>query len=114
MTTPPAGAAPRIVKTFLVLLVPVLVIVAFFAFGFATIRGESEVAMHFMTGEDFERLHIRCIFIGIGAVLLDLFLVWHLWRRRSQENETHVAEPRTGAKLRPSRFRRSRTAARHV
>ena len=69
-------------RTLLVLLIPVLAIVAFFAFGFAAIRRESEVAMHLFSEEGFVRFRIQCILTGSVALLLDLFLIWYLRRRR--------------------------------
>jgi glucan phosphoethanolaminetransferase (alkaline phosphatase superfamily) len=68
-----------------------LAIIAFFAFGFLTVRRESEVAMHLFTDEDFARFRSTSLAVGIVAVLLELMVFWYLWRRYSRKNETHAA-----------------------
>ena len=68
-----------------------LAIIAFFAFGFLTIRRESDVATHLFTNEDFARFRSASLAVGIIAVLLELVVFWYLWRRYSRKGETRAA-----------------------
>ena len=78
-------------KVFAILCSVGLAVVAFIAFGFLTIRRESEVSMHLFTDEDFARFRATSLAVGIIAVLLDLLLIWYLWRRYSRKDETQAA-----------------------
>jgi len=70
-------------KLLIVLGIVVLSVIAFLAFGGATVRRDSEVAMHTMTDADFVRTRIMFISVGVVASVLDLFLVSRLLRRRT-------------------------------
>ena len=69
----------------------VLAIIAFIAFGFLTVRRESEVAMHLFTDEDFVKFRSTSLAVGIVAVLLELIVFWYLWRHYSRKDETRAA-----------------------
>lgn len=77
-------------KALMILAAVVLAGVAFMAFALATVRRESEVAMHVYSDEEFIRARITFIVVGVSASLLDLFLLWRLWRRRKRK-EFHAA-----------------------
>ena len=78
-------------KALMLLAAMVLAVVALIALAFATVRRESEVAMHLFSDEQFVRARITFIVIGVAALLLDLFLLWHLWRRHSNRKKTRAA-----------------------
>jgi len=77
-------------KLLIILGILVLSVVAFLAFGCATVGRDSEVAMHTMTDEGFARARIMFISVGAVASVLDLFLVSRLFRRRTHREETHA------------------------
>jgi len=78
-------------KLLMILLAVALPVVAFFAFALATVRRESEVAMHIFTDEGFIRARITFITVGVVASALELFVLSRLLRRRSHQEETDSA-----------------------
>ena len=56
-----------------------LAAVAVIAFGFLTIRRESEVAMHIFTGEGFVRFRMISAVVGVAASVLECWFVWKLY-----------------------------------
>jgi len=69
-------------KPLMILVAVVLAIVAFFAFAFATVRRDSEVAMHLFSDAEFARARITYITVGVVALVLELFVLSRLFRRR--------------------------------
>jgi len=72
-------------KLLIVLGIVVLSVVAFIAFGCATVRRDSEVAMHLTSDADFIRTRLLFISVGVVASVLDLFLVSRLLRRNGSK-----------------------------
>lgn len=70
-------------KPLLILVAVILAIVAFIAFGLATVRRESEVAMHFVSDEEFVRNRIIFFTVGTVAAVLELLVLSRLARRRA-------------------------------
>jgi hypothetical protein len=87
----PWGYRAMRMKPLMMLLALGLPIVAFFAFAFATIRRESEVAMHIFTDEGFLRARIIFITLGGCATVLELFVLSRLLRRRSHREKSNSA-----------------------
>ena len=56
-----------------------LAAVAVIAFGFLTIRRESEVSMHIFTDEGFVRFRMISAVIGVAASVLECWFVWKLY-----------------------------------
>jgi hypothetical protein len=79
------------VKVFAIICSVGLAIIAFFAFGFLTIRRESEVAMHLFSDEDFSRFRSASLGVGIIATLLELYVFWYLWRRCARKDKARAS-----------------------
>ena len=72
-------------KLLIVLGIVILSVSAFVAFGCATVRRDSEVAMHTMSDQDFTRTRIMFFSVGVVASALDCFLVTRLFRHARQK-----------------------------
>lgn len=70
-------------KPLLIFVAVVLAVVAFFAFAFATVRRDSEVAMHLFSDEEFARARVTYITVGVVASVAELFVLSRLLRRRT-------------------------------
>ena len=75
----------------MIIAIPVLALIAFFAFCMAAVSPESEVVTHYLTHEEFVRTRAVSIVVCILAVSLDLVLIWRLFMRRSAREVSHVA-----------------------
>ena len=71
---------PNGMKALIILTAVLLAGIAFLAFGFATIRRESEFALHFLTDEGFARFRMISITVGAVASALDFLLLLKLYR----------------------------------
>ncbi len=71
-------------KALIILAVVALTGVAVFAFAVAGLRPDSEVTEHLFTDEQFLRARPICAAIGAVASLIAFYLVWWLWRGRTQ------------------------------
>jgi hypothetical protein len=69
----------------------VLAAVAVIAFGFLTIRRESEVSMHIFTDEGFARFRMISAVVGVAASLLECWFVWKLYGLLRGKRETQGA-----------------------
>jgi hypothetical protein len=78
-------------RALMIIAVPILALVAFFAFCMAAVNPESEVVTHTMTQEQFAKVRVISIVVCALAVLGDLVLIWRLFMRRSAREESHVA-----------------------
>lgn len=67
----------------MILVAVVLAIVAFFAFAFAIVPRDSEVAMHLFSDAEFARARITYMTVGVIASVLEVFVLSRLLRRRS-------------------------------
>jgi hypothetical protein len=75
----------------MIIAVPILALVAFFAFCMAAVNSESEAVTHTMTQEQFAKVRVISIVVCAVAALGDLVLIWRLILGRSARREHHVA-----------------------
>jgi hypothetical protein len=78
-------------KPLIILAAILLADIAMLAFGFATIRRESEVASHIFTDEGFARFRLISIWVGAAASLLDLLLLLKLYRLKRNTHDRQNA-----------------------
>jgi len=78
-------------KALIILTVILLAGVAFLAFGFATVRRESEVALHIFTEDGFARFRMVSITVGAAASALDFLLLLKLYRLKRNTHGRQTA-----------------------
>ena len=76
----------------MIVAVVIFAVVAFVAFGCATVRRDSEVVLHLLiTDEEFYRDRMNFILVGSAASLVDCLLLLRLCRRKPHTDENRAA-----------------------